>query len=374
VIIGVDIREWQPGRRTGIGRFLEVFLRAAALARPLDRFLLFGDPTCEVRVRADNVSVVRMPEPWTLWWDQVVLPRALARSRVDAFYSPYIKVPLLAPMPVVSTIHDLTFFLRWSYNRRRLDLLMNPPFRLFCRLVVRRAAAIIVDSEASSRDVRRLLHPDPSRIRVVPLATSAAYRPQPDPQPDAAVWARYGLRPGYILYVGNFWPHKNVPQVIRAHTSLPDRLRIRHPLILAGGSASPAVAGLLKDARIAAMTRNLGPIAEADLPALYRGAALFVFPSHYEGFGLPVLEAMACGIPVLCSSTPALVELTSDAAEHVAPEDTPGWEQALCALLEDPKRRCEMAKSGCARAALFTRERMAECILSVLDEAVRRPH
>ena len=374
MIVGVDIREWQPGNQTGIGRFLEEFLRVATQARPTDRFLLVGDATCEVRVDTANIRATRIPERWTPWWDQVSLPRALARLGADVLYSPYIKVPLRAPFPVVSTIHDLTFFLRRTYNRRPVDALVNVPFRGFCRLVARRAAAIIVDSVTSARDVRRLLGADPAKLHVVPLATAAAYRPDGDRTADAAVWSRYGVARGYVFSVGGMWPHKNVPRVVRAHAALPEALRARHPLVLAGGPLPEDLGRLLRSPQIAAGTRLLGVVAEADLPALYRGAALFVFPSHYEGFGLPALEAMACGTPVLCSTAPALVELTGDAADHVDPEDEAGWRDGLHTLLQDPDRRAAMAARGRVRAAGFRPEQMAGDILKVLDEAVACTH
>lgn len=370
MIVGLDIREWQPGRRTGIGRFLEEFLREATAARPHDRFLLVGDPGVEVRVRAGNLDVLRLPERCTLWWDQVALPRALARAGVDVFYSPYIKVPLFVSVPVVSTIHDLTFFRVASANRPWCDWVLNPPFRLFCHLVVRRAAAIVVDSATSAHDVQCLLRPDPAKLRVVPLATSAAFRPDADPEADAAVLRRSGVTPGYVLYVGGFRPHKNVPRLVRAHAALPAPLRLRHPLVLAGGPMPSDLRRLLGEGAVAAGARCVGVVPDGDLPALYRGATLFAFPSHYEGFGLPALEAMACGTPVLCSTAPALVELTEDTAEHVDPEDDAAWQAALRALLEDAGRRKTLAARGTARAAAFRPERMAGDILKVLDEVV----
>jgi glycosyltransferase involved in cell wall biosynthesis len=372
VIIGTDVREWESGCRTGIGRFLEEFLRVALSIRPHDRFLLLGNGATELRVRGENAHFYRLAEPWTLWWDQVVLPRTLHREGADVFYSPYIKLPLMGRAPAVSTIHDLTLFIRADYNRRRRDLLLNLPFRLFCHVVVRRAAAIIVDSAASARDVQRLLRPSPDKLRVVPLATSPRFRRDPAAKADEAVLARYGLARGYVLYLGGFWPHKNVPRAIRAHAGLPEALRRRHPLVLAGGPISAPVRRLLEDSCVAVATRHLGPIPEPDLPALYRGAALFVFPSHYEGFGLPVLEAMACGTPVLCSTTPALTELVSGAAELADPEDGPGWQRALGILLQDPARRAALAERGRARAGCFTPERMTHRILAILDEVAGR--
>jgi hypothetical protein len=152
MIVGVDVRGWHGEWKTGIGRFLEEFLRVAHVARPQDRFLLVGNPDTRVRVRGDNVTFACLPERWTLWWDQVKLPRTVRRGGADVLYSPYVKAPLAGPVPAVNTIHGLTFFIRAGYNRRGRDLLLNAPFWLFCRAAVKRVAAIVVDSAASGRD------------------------------------------------------------------------------------------------------------------------------------------------------------------------------------------------------------------------------
>ena len=369
--VGIDIREWQPGRRTGIGRFLEGFLRAGTSRRPKDRFLLIGDTACEVRVQGANVEVVRIPERWTVWWDQVTLPYALKRGGADVFYSPYIKVPLFAGVPVVSTIHDLSFFVEDRFNDRPIDLLLNPPFLLFCLLVLRRAAAVLVDSHTSARDVHRLLGAHRDQLRVIPLASSPAFSSHGDPMTDVEVWTRYGLKKGYVLYVGGFKAHKNVPSLVRAFAGLPKVLRARHPLVLVGGPPSTHLEEFIKNSEVRDDIKAIGVAADDDLPALYRGADLFAFPSHYEGFGLPVLEAMACGTPVVCSNTPALLELAGDAAFFCDPDDTDAWAVALRELLEDPVRRQMLASRGTKRAVAYSSERMADAILTVLDEVVR---
>ncbi len=367
-VIAVDIREWQPEQYTGIGRFLEEFLRSATIARPLDRFLLIGDDACEVRVLAANIEVVRIPERWTLWWDQVALPVALRRAGADVFYSPYIKVALLSKVPVVSTIHDLTFFLLDEYTRTPMDRVVNGVFRMFCRFVVRRAAAIVVDSATSASDVQRLLAPNPAKVRVIPLATTAIFRPAQDHLADAGVWQRYGLDQGYVLYVGGFSPHKNVPNLVRAHNALPASLRMKYPLVLVGGPVPQELLHLFRTSDAATGMRAIGRVPDADLPSLYRGAALFAFPSRYEGFGLPVLEAMACGVPVLCSTAPALMELTGGAACHLDPDDQNAWERALASLLEDADCREKLAAKGRSRSTLYNPNRMTGEILNVLDE------
>lgn len=160
---------------------------------------------------------------------------------------------------------------------------------------------------------------------------------------------------------------------MQAHAALPEGVRARHPLLLVGGPPPAGLQPPLEDPAGAGRIRCLGGVPDADLPSLYRGAALFAFPSRYEGFGLPVLEAMACGVPVLCSTAPALVELTAGCAEHVPPEDGPGWQRALSALLGDLSRRQDLGRRGRSRAGAFTRERMTEQILQVLDEVTRCP-
>lgn len=368
--IAVDIRDWQPGCRTGIGRLLEVFLEKAMAVRAQDRFLLLGNATCEIRVQGSNSVVIRAPEYWTLLWDQVVLPIMLHREGASVLYSPYPKVPLFASIPVVSTIHDLTFFVFHQYNRRLRHRIVNWVFKVFCKCVLQKAAAVFVDSKTTAKDVQEIFGHGEQKLHECALAVSSRYSPKSDVPRDPAVLARYGLAPGYVLYVGNFSPHKNIRVLIRAHQAMSKSLRQSHPLVLAGMTKGADPDLSLDDFHPDSHVRCLGLVPEEDLPALYRMANLFAFPSFYEGFGLPVLEAMSSGTPVLCSTAPALLELTQSAARHVEPTDTEAWQRALEQLLTHPVECQDLRDAGLARATNYSVQRMTSQILNVLDHVV----
>lgn len=363
----MDIREWRPGRRTGIARFLEEFLRAATAAGPQDRFVLVGDAACEVRVDAENVDVIRIPERWTPWWDQVLLPRQLARDRVTVFLSPYYKAPLRAPCPVVVTIHDLFFIGYLDRSRPLFDTALTALARLYAR----RAAAIIADSEHSKREIVRRLGVDPAKVTVIPVGLGPEFAPAPLAD---AVRRRYGVGAPYVLYVGNFKPHKNLPALLRAYARLPESLRATHELVLAGGDPErrPALEALAGALGLADRVRFPGRIDDRDLPQLYAGCALFVLPSLEEGFGLPALEAMACGAPVVASNRASVPEVVGDAAILVDPEDEAALARAMTEVLSAPDVRERLVRQGLARAREFSPERTSARVLAVLREASAR--
>jgi alpha-1,3-rhamnosyl/mannosyltransferase len=183
------------------------------------------------------------------------------------------------------------------------------------------------------------------------------------------VAAGYGLEGDYVLYVGNFRPHKNVAALLEAYAALPDALRARVPLALAGDpetGAAPLRAGVAARGLTQAV-RFLGPVSDADLPALYSGATLFCFPSLAEGFGLPPLEAMACGAPVLCSDAAALPEVVGEGASLVNTRDPGALAAALESLLTDGSTRARLRDRGLIRAAAFTPDRFAAAVLAVLE-------
>lgn len=359
--IGVDGRELAGDRRTGIGRYMVEVLRAAA-NEGLE-CLVYGDETISLPVRLPGVSVRRLTGVWTPWVDQVRLPRLLTKDRISVFLSPYYKCPLTAPCPVVITVHDL-FFIHYPGDRRPVyDAVMTTLARLYAA----RAAAAIADSEYTKRAIVELLGVRAAKVTVIPVALGAEFKPE---TLTDEVTKRYGIVPPYILYVGNFLPHKNVPRLIQAYACLDKELKGTHQLVLAGGDREHRNDLELLAGRLSVADRVLFPglIEDAHLPAVYSGAVLFVLPSLEEGFGLPALEAMACGAPVAASNRAAIPEVVGDAALLFDPENVSAIAEAMTIALSQQDVRERMRRRGFSRAESFTLERTAGRVVAVLRE------
>ena len=365
--VGVDGRELREGVRTGIRRYVLEVVRAAAV-RGLE-CVLYGDRATSLPAAAPGVRPIALGGGVTQWWDQVTLPRALARDRVDVFLSPYYKRPLVSPCPAVVTIHDL-FFIGYPGRRRPLyDLTMTALARRYAR----GAAAIVADSEHSRRAIVSRLGLDAGRVVVIPVGLGPEFAPA---TPTALQRERYGLGARYALYVGNFLPHKNLPRLLRAWAALPEPVRAAYRLVLAGGDRAnrPPLEALARSLGLDGCVVLPGLVADADLPAVYGGAAALVLPSLEEGFGLPALEAMACGTPVIAARRGALPEVVGDAGVLVEPEDTGALAAALARVLGSDDERAALRRRGLDRAGAFTAERTAGRVVDLLQAvADRRP-
>jgi glycosyltransferase involved in cell wall biosynthesis len=356
--LAVDGRELRAGVRTGIRRYTLEVLREAA-RRGLECVVYVDRAT-----RFDGAPGVTRATlgGFTPWWDQVALPAALRRDAVDVFLSPYYKRPLTAPCPTVVTIHDLFFI---GYPGRRRPLYDAAMTRL-ARLYAAGASAVIADSEHSRRAIVDRLGLAAERTVVIPVGLGPEFRPT---APSPAQRARYGLSACYTLYVGNFRPHKNLPRLLRAWAALPAPLRASHRLVLAGGDAAgrPALTALATALGLGDRVVFPGLVDDADLPALYGGAAIVVLPSLQEGFGLPALEAMACGAPVVASRRGALPEVVGAAGVLVDPEDEVALAGALARVLGSAPERETLARQGLARAAYFSPARTSGRVVDLLQ-------
>lgn len=370
-MLAIDCREFVSGRMTGIGRLLATLLDEIAHRRPqLDTVTVAGR-TAPMPVEAPHIQVHRLRPAPTLYTDHVVLPWVLRQTGVTVFFSPYYKAPLFAPCPTVVTIHDLIPLRFPAYTRGHWRL-YAAAFRTWAALLARRAAAVITDSAHSKADLVELLGLASEHVHVIPIGVGEEFRPLPAPEAVAATTTRYGISQPYLLSVGNFLPHKNLLRLVEAYSALPDPLRRRTRLVLAGRPARHGAARPV-DPTILARPGVLLPgfIAPEDLPFLYAGATALVCPSLTEGFGLPVLEAMACGTPVVCARAGALPEVAGDAALYVDPTDVASIAKGLQRILEDEPLRRNLAARGLQRAKLFDPAHTTARLVDLLEAVAR---
>lgn len=367
MIVGLDARKLRDG---GIGTYIRGLLGALAEAPRGHEFVALLDPADLGSVTRADGRVREVPVRAGKYGigEHVVVPRAARRAGVELLHEPHYTLPLGWSGPAVVTIHDLIHL--------RFARFFPPGASLYTRamagLAVRRAQLVVTDSDDTRNDVIELLGARHADVRVVPLGVSPVFaRCAPD-EVAACLQAR-SLPTGYLLYVGARKPHKNLPLLFEALARI--RAAERPPLVLSGapweaGDQLARLAGQLGLGRTVHFAGDLRD--ERTLACVYSGAALYVQPALTEGFGLPPLEAMACGTPVLSSNGGALPETVGDAAMLLQPVDPDAWAEAIEALLSDPARREVLVARGLKRAREFTWERTARSTLTIYEEAMAR--
>jgi glycosyltransferase involved in cell wall biosynthesis len=375
--IGIDARTLS-GRNTGDRTYWRGLIGGLAAVDAENEYVLYlknpmeGEPPPV----GPNFRWRTLPAPENdALWMLRTFPKALAEDRVDVAHTQY-NVPLLGcPCPVVTTVHDVTFalFPELFLPRDRWTLNTLVPWSL------RRAARVIADSESTRRDILRLYRRavPPDKVHAILLAADPLFRPPEGGQESARALANemldLGGRP-YVLAVGVMQPRKNLGLLLDAFARVKGGASPPpHRLVIAGkrGWKNEEL-----DRHLAALPLGVraeivfpGYVADADLPMLYGGADALCYPSLYEGFGLPPLEAMACGCPVLCSDTSSLPEVVGDAGVPLPPDDVSAWTDALRGLLADAAARERLRTLGPARAALFPWEKTARETLRVYEKA-----
>ncbi|MEO7910809.1 MAG: glycosyltransferase family 1 protein [Roseiflexaceae bacterium] len=303
-----------------------------------------------------------------LWFEQIGVPLAAARLRADLLHVPYFAPPLWAPVPVVATVLDIIPLLLPEYRGGRA-------VRAYMRLVAhaaRRAAHVIAISDDSRRDIIRQLGCAPARVSTIPLAAGPQYRPLDHAQAAALVAERYGLREPFVYYVGGLDARKNVTMLLHAWQRLRQAGGSLATLVIAGRALGadtrlfPDIDALIATLGIADSVRRID-VPREDNPLLYNVATAFAYPSRYEGFGMPPLEAMACGTPVIVAAASSLPEVVGNAALLAAPDDVSAWVGALWRLLGDATLRDDLRARGFARAAQFSYERVAHATVATYN-------
>jgi glycosyltransferase involved in cell wall biosynthesis len=302
--------------------------------------------------RWENVSVRRTLPHTPLVRIPLTLSAELRRRPVDLLHVQY-TAPPLAPCPVVTTIHDLSFeHIPETFKRRsRVQL------RLTVRATARRSAHVIAPSEFTRRDLVETYGLDPTRVTAIPLAVAPHFRPVADACELGRVKERYGISGEYVLAVGSIQPRKNLARLVRAYSALRrGRGRSNLPQLVLVGKKAWLYGDTLRAIEEESLGGSVvltGYVSEGDLPALYTGARCFAYPSFYEGFGLPPLEAMSCGAPVLTGNLTSLPEVVGDAGLTVDPFDTGALAEALARLIDDDALRADLSERGLQRARRF---------------------
>lgn len=358
--IAIDASSCAKPQSTGVGRYIRCLCRALPEADPQNHYVLcyrlskLLKRRYFLKLRAPNVTTRVYHEPFApLFW-----------RRVDLFHGPDARLPRARGVRLVASVLDVFASVSDAYADERFRALKTRRYRD----IAERAARIITISENTRREFLQHHQVPEDRVRVVPLGVSTeTFHPRAREE-EAAAAAKYGLDGDYLLYVGALTTRKNIRRLITAFGQIARSGDLTLALVGRPGYGCEAEMAAVSELGLEDRVLSLGYVDDANLPALYSGARLLVFPSLHEGFGLPLLEAMACGTPCVTSNVTSLPEVAGDAALLVDPRDTDAIAGAILALLGDEALCDDLRQKGLARARQFPWERTARETLAIYRE------
>jgi glycosyltransferase involved in cell wall biosynthesis len=352
----------------GIGRYMKCLVEAMTAQSPEHEYLLVLPTNGSDMVNAPHAEKICPELKYYSAREQVVLPRILHRHKVDLLHSPHFLLPLIRPCPTVATIHDVIYLacpqdLPSRAGRLYYRAMMNASSRL--------ASRIITDSEYSRGEIVRYLRADPAKIEVIYPGVDPAFRRVTDAAQLATVRAKYGLDREFILCVGIYKPRKNHAGLLRAFQRL-SQSGVNAQLTIAGPMAEgeSALRRLAAELEIADRVVFTGFVDESDLRVLYSAASVCACPSLYEGFGFTVLEAMACGTPVICSSATSLPEVAGQGALYADPQNPEEIARQLLCVFSDADVRRNLIERGTKNLQRFSWQDTAAQTLAVYRQAL----
>ena len=372
--IGIDATALPPNP-VGAGNYIIQLVRALAALETEHQFTIFAQQSGRELIGGlpEHVHWVVVPNlrpAVRLLWEQVRLPALVKRSAVDLLHSPHYTRPAILPCVSVVTFHDMTFFLFPELHTRAKRIFF--PFAI--RHSARHADALVAASENTRRDAMRILGIPANRIFTAPLGISEDFHPIDDQILLEEGRQRYQLPAKFILYVGLIEPRKNIPLLLKAYARLVSQ-GDPPPLVLVGrqGWMYEQVYQLVEQLELKDRVHFKGYIPAQNLPIVYNLAQLFVYPSTYEGFGFPPLEAMACGTPVITTAISAMLDNVGDAGLLIPPQDETALAHAIQTLLIDHSLRDHLSVAGRRRASEFTWKRTAMETLKVYQLVGAKP-
>ncbi|MDP6631202.1 MAG: glycosyltransferase family 1 protein [Kiritimatiellia bacterium] len=357
------------GLRSSVGgtkTYMERIIPALATTAPQNRYTLCHGSS-DHRGIYPGVEDVFLSAPHRLLWENAVLPKAIRALGPNLLFCPKLFVPWFTPRHIktVVVVHDLLYFkVAKTHIREYLpaDVLY---VRLFLQGSLKRADAVICVSEHTRNDVIALFDVDPGRVHSVHHGVLLPSEGEVSAAARDSARRRYGLTQPFIFYCGSLSPRKNMVRALEAFATISDT--VPHAFVVTGGKSwkDQPVFDAVKRLGLEDRFVCLGHVADEDMPAMFSAADLFVYPSLYEGFGMPVLEAMACGCPVLASNTSSIPEVAGDAAHLTDPVDTDAMSQGMLRILTDPSCADNLRRLGRERAAAFTWEESASRLLAI---------
>lgn len=364
--------------RTGVGHYTLELARALALVSPSDQFELVSPapftPDAQREIAHANLSNLRTTSLNASsirghWWS-MGLPLYARKAGFDVFHGTNFDVPLWKRRRSVVTIHDLSALLHSDKHRSR----MVRRARLRLPLVVRMADMIITPTESIKREVCQHLGVKANKVVAIPLAARGGFQPLPFRE-TVQTRERLGVEEDFLLFVGTLEPRKNLLTLLKALAQIIGQSPLRPQLVIAGGGGwlMDESFAFIRDAALGDRLCLTGYLGDDELRALYSSCKAFIYPSVYEGFGLPPLEAMACGAPVIAGRIPALQETLGSAAHLFEPTDVEALAKSIVDLLRDESRRQRLGSAGRQRAAEFSWERTARHTLAVYEKLVKQP-
>lgn len=369
--IGIDARKLDD---FGIGTYIRNLVTHLAALDRENRYVLFVGANSQGRlgeVPENFRFVVERSKVYSIR-ELLALSFKLFRLRLDLYHATHYVLPTVVPCRAVVTIHDIIHVLYPQF-------LPHPLAFLYAQRMIRRALVrgdrIIADSQNTRSDLMEYFDIDGRKIRVIYPGVADRFRARLEAAELDRRLANLGIERPYVLFVGNPKPHKNLDNVVQAFARAVKDGEIPDRLVCVGdrGASQFKIRQRAEQLGIGERLRLLGHVADEELPAIYQGARLFLYPTLYEGFGLPVVEAMASGTPVVTSNTSALKEVADGYAELVNPLDVPAMAQAIRKVLGDEQRRLALARRGLRRADDFRWERTAELTLEVYTRAIHSP-
>jgi len=378
--IAIDARRISD-RHAGMGVYTFNLLRAMEQIDTRNQYTIFSNPLKTNRIDFKNPNFKTYETPVTIenhlvgdLWRNFYLPYRLKLAETDVFHDPGYFLPIVSSgYKSVVTVHDLVVYTFPQTNSKKYFWYM----RQMTKIGVEKADLIIALSFHTKEDLIRILKVPESKVRVVYSATNEHLKPVTDPAEIAATREKFGIEGPYILCVNTIEPRKNLPRLLSAYHLLKTEMNLEHKLVVCGmfGWLYGDVFTTIRELGLEDSIIFTSYVKDEDLPRLYSGAELFVFPSLYEGFGLPALEAMACGAPVITSSSSSLPEIVGDAAILINPYSIEELAEAMYKVLTDESLRSKMRKDGLSRASLFSWEKTASQTLSIYEElhAAKKP-